>query len=109
MFNAFVFPLSFSSSVNHKRNSSFFFFLSYFLSRNIAKVVSQVHAFQENPYTFTPDYKLQSYLRQRITRFKDADISALAADNCANFHHIPAEKHSRKIQDTLRRMKATFQ
>ncbi|XP_072196250.1 kinase non-catalytic C-lobe domain-containing protein 1 isoform X2 [Excalfactoria chinensis] len=77
--------------------------------RNIAKVVSQVHAFQENPYTFTPDYKLQSYLRQRITCFKDADISALAADNCANFHHIPAEKHSRKIQDTLRRMKATFQ
>ncbi|OXB75463.1 UNVERIFIED_CONTAM: hypothetical protein H355_016524 [Colinus virginianus] len=77
--------------------------------RNIAKVVSQVHAFQENPYTFTPDFKLQSYLRQRITRFKDADISALAADNCANFHHIAAEKHSRKIQDTLRRMKATFQ
>nr|XP_026655306.1 kinase non-catalytic C-lobe domain-containing protein 1 isoform X1 [Zonotrichia albicollis] len=77
--------------------------------RNIAKVVSQVHAFQENPYTYAPDFKLQSYLRQRITRFKDADISALAADNCANFHQIPAEKHSRKIQDTLRRMKATFQ
>ncbi|KAF1522246.1 Kinase non-catalytic C-lobe domain-containing protein 1, partial [Eudyptes chrysocome] len=77
--------------------------------RNIAKVVSQVHAFQENPYTYTPDFKVQSYLRQRITRFKDADISALAADNCANFHQIPAEKHSRKIQDTLRRMKATFQ
>ncbi|NXY69749.1 KNDC1 protein, partial [Glareola pratincola] len=77
--------------------------------RNIAKVVSQVHAFQENPYTYTPDFKLQSYLRQRITRYKDADISTLAADNCANFHQIPAEKHSRKIQDTLRRMKATFQ
>ncbi|XP_028941825.1 kinase non-catalytic C-lobe domain-containing protein 1 [Antrostomus carolinensis] len=77
--------------------------------RNIAKVVSQVHAFQENPYTYTPDFKLQSYLRQRITHFKDADISALAADNRANFHQIPAEKHSRKIQDTLRRMKATFQ
>ncbi|NXM66252.1 KNDC1 protein, partial [Serilophus lunatus] len=77
--------------------------------RNIAKVVSQVHAFQENPYTYTPDFKLQSYLRQRIAHFKDADISALAADNCANFHQIPAEKHSRKIQDTLRRMKATFQ
>ncbi|KAF4791379.1 hypothetical protein TURU_130596 [Turdus rufiventris] len=77
--------------------------------RNIAKVVSQVHAFQENPYTYAPDFKLQSYLRQRINRFKDADISALAADNCANFHQIPAEKHSRKIQDTLRRMKATFQ
>ncbi|XP_025906339.1 kinase non-catalytic C-lobe domain-containing protein 1 isoform X2 [Nothoprocta perdicaria] len=77
--------------------------------RNIAKVVSQVHAFQENPYTFAPDFKLQSYLRQRINRFKDADIAALAADNCANFHQIPAEKQSRKIQDTLRRMKATFQ
>ncbi|NXL53001.1 KNDC1 protein, partial [Podilymbus podiceps] len=77
--------------------------------RNIAKVVSQVHAFQENPYTYTPDFKLQSYLRQRISCFKDADISALAADNCANFHQIPAEKHSRKIQDTLRKMKATFQ
>ncbi|NXL28797.1 KNDC1 protein, partial [Glaucidium brasilianum] len=77
--------------------------------RNIAKVVSQVHAFQENPYTYTPDFKLQSYLRQRITRFKDADVSALAADNCANFHQIPAEKQSRKIQDALRRMKATFQ
>ncbi|PKU43545.1 protein very kind [Limosa lapponica baueri] len=60
----------------------------YFLKKleNIAKVVSQVHAFQENPYTYTPDFKLQSYLRQRITRYKDANISALAADNCANFH-----------------------
>ncbi|XP_008948458.1 PREDICTED: protein very KIND, partial [Merops nubicus] len=77
--------------------------------RNIAKVVSQVHAFQENPYTYTADFKLQSYLRQRITHFKDADISALAADNCANFHQIPAEKHSRKIQNALRRVKATFQ
>ncbi|NXS99925.1 KNDC1 protein, partial [Jacana jacana] len=77
--------------------------------RNIAKVVSQVHAFQENPYTYMPDFKLQSYLRQRITRYKDADVSALAADNCANFHQIPTEKHSRKIQDTLRRIKATFQ
>ncbi|XP_065495227.1 kinase non-catalytic C-lobe domain-containing protein 1 [Caloenas nicobarica] len=77
--------------------------------RNIAKVVSQVHAFQENPYTYAPDFKLQSYLTQRITHFKDADISALAADNCANFHQIPADKQSRKIQDTLRRMKATFQ
>ncbi|XP_019411605.1 PREDICTED: protein very KIND [Crocodylus porosus] len=77
--------------------------------RNIAKVVSQVHAFQENPYTFTPDLKLQAYLRKRIDHFSDADISTLAADNCANFHQIPADKRSRKIQDTLRRMKATFQ
>ncbi|XP_075699347.1 kinase non-catalytic C-lobe domain-containing protein 1 isoform X2 [Rhinoderma darwinii] len=77
--------------------------------RNIAKVVSQVHAFQEIPYSFTPDPDLQSYLRQRISNFSDADISVLAADNNANFHHVNSEKHSRKIQDTLRRMKATFQ
>uniref|UniRef100_A0A8C4MCW9 Kinase non-catalytic C-lobe domain-containing protein 1 n=1 Tax=Equus asinus asinus TaxID=83772 RepID=A0A8C4MCW9_EQUAS len=77
--------------------------------RNIAKVVSQVHAFQENPYTFAPDPKLQSHLKQRIARFSGADISILAADNRANFHQITSEKHSRKIQDKLRRMKATFQ
>uniref|UniRef100_A0A2K6KYP5 Kinase non-catalytic C-lobe domain-containing protein 1 n=1 Tax=Rhinopithecus bieti TaxID=61621 RepID=A0A2K6KYP5_RHIBE len=77
--------------------------------RNIAKVVSQVHAFQENPYTFSPDPKLQSHLRQRIARFSGADISTLAADSRANFHQVSSEKHSRKIQDKLRRMKATFQ
>ncbi|XP_027975823.1 LOW QUALITY PROTEIN: kinase non-catalytic C-lobe domain-containing protein 1 [Eumetopias jubatus] len=77
--------------------------------RNIAKVVSQVRAFQENPYTFAPDPKLQSYLKQRIARFSGADISILAADNRASFHQITSEKHSRKIQDKLRRMKATFQ
>uniref|UniRef100_A0A8C9AA62 Uncharacterized protein n=1 Tax=Prolemur simus TaxID=1328070 RepID=A0A8C9AA62_PROSS len=77
--------------------------------RNIAKVVSQVHAFQENPYTFSPDPKLQSYLKQRIARFSGADISTLAADSRANFHQVSTEKHSRKIQDKLRRMKATFQ
>ncbi|XP_073402619.1 kinase non-catalytic C-lobe domain-containing protein 1 isoform X1 [Dendrobates tinctorius] len=77
--------------------------------RNIAKVVSQVHAFQEIPYSFSPDPDLQFYLRQRISHFSDADISVLAADNNANFHHVNSEKHSRKIQDTLRRMKATFQ
>lgn len=77
--------------------------------RNIAKVVSQVHAFQEIPYSFTPDPDLQFYLRQRISHFSDADISVLAADNNANFHHVNSEKHTRKIQDTLRRMRATFQ
>ncbi|XP_037661041.1 LOW QUALITY PROTEIN: kinase non-catalytic C-lobe domain-containing protein 1 [Choloepus didactylus] len=77
--------------------------------RNIAKVVSQVHAFQENPFTFAPDPKLQSCLKQRITRFSGADVSILAADNRANFHPLAGEKHSRKIQDKLRRMKATFQ
>ncbi|XP_054839109.1 kinase non-catalytic C-lobe domain-containing protein 1 [Eublepharis macularius] len=77
--------------------------------RNIAKVVSQVHAFQENSYTFAPDHQLQTCLRQRMASFNDADISVLAADNYANFHQIPPEKQSQKIWDTLHRMKAMFQ
>uniref|UniRef100_A0A8D2J5N3 Uncharacterized protein n=3 Tax=Varanus komodoensis TaxID=61221 RepID=A0A8D2J5N3_VARKO len=77
--------------------------------RNIAKVVSQIHAFQENPYDFLPDHQLQSFLRQRIDSLNDADISSLAADNCTNFYRIQAEKQSQKIQDTLHRMKAMFQ
>ncbi|KAG8135453.1 hypothetical protein E2320_008480, partial [Naja naja] len=76
--------------------------------RNIAKVVSQVQAFQENPYMFLPDCQLQDFLRQRIAFLNDADIFALAADNYANFHQKP-EKESRKIQDALHRMKAMFQ
>ncbi|KAM3835814.1 kinase non-catalytic C-lobe domain-containing protein 1 [Vipera latastei] len=76
--------------------------------RNIAKVVSQVQAFQENPYMFPPDGQLQDFLRQRIAFLNDADIFALAADNYANFHQKP-EKQSRKIQDALHRMKAMFQ
>uniref|UniRef100_H9GAT9 Uncharacterized protein n=1 Tax=Anolis carolinensis TaxID=28377 RepID=H9GAT9_ANOCA len=77
--------------------------------RTIAKVVSQIHAFQENPYMLSPDRKLQSFLRHRIASFNDADISALAAVNSANFHQMPAEKQSRKIQDTLQKMKTMFQ
>ncbi|XP_077206316.1 kinase non-catalytic C-lobe domain-containing protein 1 isoform X2 [Paroedura picta] len=77
--------------------------------RNISKVVSQVHAFQENLYTFPPDHQLQACLRQRIASFNNADISVLAADNYANFHQTPPEKQSRKIRDTLYRMKAMFQ
>lgn len=72
-------------------------------------MVSQVHAFQENPYAFSPDPKLQSHLKQRIARFSGADVAVLAADSRARLHHLPGEKHSRKIQDTLRRVKATFQ
>ncbi|XP_020735664.2 kinase non-catalytic C-lobe domain-containing protein 1 [Odocoileus virginianus] len=77
--------------------------------RNIAKVASQVHAFQENPYTFAPDPKLQSQLKQRIARFSGADIAVLAADSGSGPRQGASEKHSRKIQDKLRRMRATFQ
>ncbi|XP_061084708.1 kinase non-catalytic C-lobe domain-containing protein 1 [Conger conger] len=77
--------------------------------RNIAKVVSQVHAFQENVFAYVPDPDLQAYLRHRVALLSNSDIALLAAENDANFHQIPAERHSKKIQDTLRRVKATFQ
>ncbi|XP_035256897.1 kinase non-catalytic C-lobe domain-containing protein 1 isoform X2 [Anguilla anguilla] len=77
--------------------------------RNIAKVVSQVHAFQENVFPHAPDLELQAYLRHRIALLSHSDIALLAAENDANFHQMPAERHSKRIQDTLRRVKATFQ
>ncbi|XP_054974862.1 kinase non-catalytic C-lobe domain-containing protein 1 [Sorex araneus] len=77
--------------------------------RNIARVASQVCAFQENPYTFAPDAKLQAHLKQRMARFSGVDISLLAADSRADSRQLGSEKHSRRIQDKLRRMRATFQ
>uniref|UniRef100_A0A7N9AN34 Kinase non-catalytic C-lobe domain containing 1 n=1 Tax=Mastacembelus armatus TaxID=205130 RepID=A0A7N9AN34_9TELE len=76
--------------------------------RSIAKVVSQVHAFQEAVYTYSPDWELQAYLRRRIARLATSDIHLLAADNDANFQQ-PSERQTRRIQNTLRKVKATFQ
>lgn len=72
-------------------------------------MVSQVHAFQEHGYTYPPDLELQSYLQARISRLGACDVSLLAADNDANFNQPAAERHTRRIQDTLRRVKASFQ
>ncbi|XP_067909436.1 kinase non-catalytic C-lobe domain-containing protein 1 [Heterodontus francisci] len=77
--------------------------------RKIAKVVSQIRAFQEKLYVFTPDLELQTHLRQQIYNFSGADIQVLAAENKTNFYQSSTEWHSRKIQDTLRKVKATFQ
>lgn len=76
--------------------------------RSIAKVVSQVHAFQEAVYPYSPDRDLQGYLRRRIARFTTSDIHLLAANSDANFQQS-SERQTRRIQDTLRRVKATFQ
>lgn len=76
--------------------------------RSIAKVVSQVHAFQEAVYSYSPDRELQAYLQRRITRLATSDIHLLASDNDANFQQS-SERQTRRIQDTLRRVKATFQ
>ncbi|XP_066535022.1 kinase non-catalytic C-lobe domain-containing protein 1 isoform X2 [Hoplias malabaricus] len=77
--------------------------------RSIARVVSQVHAFQEHSYSYTPDLELQAYLQSRIAHLGVCDVSLLAADNDANFNQPTAERHPRRIQDTLRRVKASFQ
>ncbi|XP_062375167.1 kinase non-catalytic C-lobe domain-containing protein 1 [Sardina pilchardus] len=78
--------------------------------RAIARVVSQVHAFQEFPYSYAADPELQAYLRVRIARLGSCDVPLLAADNEANFHQLPgSDRHSRRIQETLRRVRATFQ
>ncbi|GLD56043.1 protein very KIND, partial [Lates japonicus] len=76
--------------------------------RSIAKVVSQVHAFQEAVYSYSPDRELQAYLQRRIARLATSDIHLLASDNDANFQQS-SERQTRRIQDTLRRVKATFQ
>ncbi|XP_033836120.1 kinase non-catalytic C-lobe domain-containing protein 1 [Periophthalmus magnuspinnatus] len=76
--------------------------------RRIAKVVSQVHAFQEAVFPYSPDRDLQSYLRVRITRMGSADIHQLASGNQANFQQT-SERQARRIHDTLRRVKASFQ
>ncbi|XP_042358394.1 kinase non-catalytic C-lobe domain-containing protein 1 [Plectropomus leopardus] len=76
--------------------------------RSIAKVVSQVQAFQEAVYSYSPDRDLQAYLQRRIIRLSTSDIHLLAADNDANFQQS-SERQTRRIQDTMRRVKATFQ
>lgn len=76
--------------------------------RRIAKVVSQVHAFQEAAYPYSPDRDLQSYLRVRIRRLGSTDVHQLASGNQVNFQQS-TERQTRRIQDTLRRVKATFQ
>nr|XP_046258374.1 kinase non-catalytic C-lobe domain-containing protein 1 [Scatophagus argus] len=76
--------------------------------RSIAKVVSQVHAFQEAVCPYSPDRELQAYLRRRIARLATSDIHLLVADSDANFQQS-SERQTRRIQETLRRVKATFQ
>ncbi|XP_067278264.1 kinase non-catalytic C-lobe domain-containing protein 1 [Pseudorasbora parva] len=77
--------------------------------RNIARVVSQIDAFQEHLYTFPPDLELQSFLRGRIARFSKCDVFLLASQNDANFNQAANDRYAHRIQDTLRRVKASFQ
>ncbi|CAL8255462.1 unnamed protein product [Lota lota] len=77
--------------------------------RSIARVVSQVQAFQEVVFPYSPERQLQAYLRRRIQHFSGCDLHILAADNDANFQQPSAQRHVRRIQDTLRRVRGNFQ
>uniref|UniRef100_A0A8C3GB65 Uncharacterized protein n=2 Tax=Cyclopterus lumpus TaxID=8103 RepID=A0A8C3GB65_CYCLU len=76
--------------------------------RSIAKVVCQVHAFQEAVYPYSPDRELQAYLQRRIARLATSDIHLLAADSDAGLQQT-SERQTRKMKDKLKRVKATFQ
>ncbi|KAJ3610223.1 hypothetical protein NHX12_022317 [Muraenolepis orangiensis] len=78
--------------------------------RGIARVVSQVQAFQEAAFPYSPERELQAYLRGRVQHLSGCDLHLLAADNHANFRQTPStRRHVRHIQDTLRRVRANFQ
>ncbi|XP_030235189.1 kinase non-catalytic C-lobe domain-containing protein 1 isoform X2 [Gadus morhua] len=77
--------------------------------RSIARVVSQVQAFQESVYPYSPERQLQGYLRRRIQHLSGCDLHLLAADNDANFQQPSAQRHVRHIQETLRRVRGNFQ
>ncbi|CAG6017900.1 unnamed protein product [Menidia menidia] len=76
--------------------------------RNIAKVVSQVQAFQEAVYSYGPDRDLQAYLRQRMAWLAASDVQLAAGGGEAGLQQS-CERQTRRIQDRLRRVKATFQ
>ena len=59
-------------------------------------MVSQVHAFQEVVYTYSPDRELQAYLQCRIARLGTSDIRLLAASNDANFQQS-TERQTQRI------------
>ncbi|KAG7271447.1 hypothetical protein CRUP_018364 [Coryphaenoides rupestris] len=78
--------------------------------RSIARVVSQVQAFQEAPFPYGARRELQAYLRGRIQLLSGCDLHLLAADHDGNFQQPSAQRHvHRRIQDTLRRVRANFQ
>ncbi|XP_061767823.1 kinase non-catalytic C-lobe domain-containing protein 1 [Nerophis ophidion] len=76
--------------------------------RSIAKVVSQIHAFQEVLYTYNPDQDLQAYLCCRIIRLGTSDVHLLACANDANLEQS-TECQTKKVQNALRRVKASLQ
>ncbi|XP_051937203.1 kinase non-catalytic C-lobe domain-containing protein 1 [Hippocampus zosterae] len=76
--------------------------------RRIAKVVSQVHAFQEVIFTYGPDRDLQTYLRHRITKLGNSDILLQPAADDADSQQS-TDRQTRRVQATLKKVKASLQ
>ncbi|XP_077352225.1 kinase non-catalytic C-lobe domain-containing protein 1 [Festucalex cinctus] len=76
--------------------------------RSIAKVVSQIHAFQEVVFTYGPDLDLQAYLRHRIAKLANSDFHLQSAANDADSQQS-TERQARRVQETLRKVKASLQ
>ncbi|XP_057703559.1 kinase non-catalytic C-lobe domain-containing protein 1 [Corythoichthys intestinalis] len=76
--------------------------------RSIAKVVSQVHAFQEVIFNYNPDRNMQAYLRHRISQLGNSDIQLQSAAHDAE-SQLSTERETRRVQDTLKKVKASLQ
>lgn len=101
-------------SYRNKKNPTFICSACWFHSsrlvcpwfRSIAKVVSQVHAFQSVTCPYSPDRELQDYLRRRIAWLAASDRQLMVTD--AGLLQS-SERQRRKIQEKLKRVKASFQ
>ncbi|XP_077438586.1 kinase non-catalytic C-lobe domain-containing protein 1 [Vanacampus margaritifer] len=76
--------------------------------RSIAKVVSQIHAFQEVVFTYSPDRDLQAYLGHRIAKLGNSALHLQPAANDADSQQS-TERQARRVQETLRKVKASLQ
>lgn len=68
-------------------------------------MVSQVQAFQEAAFPYGPDRQLQAYLRRRVSQLATSGVHLPDGDSQLQ---QSSELQTRKIQEKLRRMKASF-
>lgn len=67
--------------------------------------MSQVHAFQGVACLYSPKQELQDYLRRRIAWIATSDKQLMVTGTDVQQSN---EKQSRKIQEKLKRVKASF-
>uniref|UniRef100_A0A8C4WX84 Uncharacterized protein n=1 Tax=Eptatretus burgeri TaxID=7764 RepID=A0A8C4WX84_EPTBU len=77
--------------------------------RTLARCVQQITLFQVNRHIIQPHENLQSLLCQRLRLFHNVDLQSIASEHPSNYHRLPTEKSSRKVQEMLAKVRATFQ